>query len=496
MFGHLRVRSCGLEVNDRALYRSHFCGVCHSLHAFAGWDASLLTNYDVTLWSLVASAVSTKDYQLPIEMRSCTALPFHRVEVQPLSPDLAASLASLTVLLAWAKVEDQRQDGKAVLGWAGRVWLGRKEARARDWLSGKGYPLDSLLQLPARQAEAESRPSPRLADLARPTCQALGEAFVWIAALAERPDLSEPLRSLGESIASFVYLWDALEDLEKDHRRGDFNAVRAVWGGPVEQTRGELLAYLLGMEQALEELPLGNRRRLCAELTASLRARVLAHPALKALRSQPRSPRRLLNKAGFVRPSCDCDCDVGNCCCEANCCDTGSDCNCCELSLCDCHKGDACCELSCCDCCGDGGDTVLCCCIDRHHHRGCCCDACGDCCDAKRKGKGSITPALEPSISQSETLLCPGCRHDLFETSLAGAAVLRCRKCEGVWIDGGQSDAVEADIRGLRAGRSGSTSGVARGHRTCPRCRCLLRSPFDSDAAETCDSCGGRFLQG
>lgn len=496
VFGHLRVRSCGLEGRDRSIYRSHFCGVCHSLHAFSGWDASLLTNYDVTLWSLVASAVSAGDYQSSIERRPCTAVPFHQVEVQPLAPDLAASLASLTVLLAWAKVEDHRQDGDRVLGWVGQAWLGRKEARARDWLASKGYPLESILELPSRQAFVEELQAPSLAELALPTRQALAEAFAWIGVLASRPDLTPELRRLGESIAAFVYLWDALEDLEKDRKREQFNAVRAVWGGPCEQTRAELLKSLTGMKEAMAELPLGNRRRLCQELAETLWGRVLAHPALKSRRAEPLSPRRTLARAGFVRPACDCDCDVGNCCCEANCCDTGAGCNCCEVSLCDCHKGDACCELSCCDCCaGDGGDAVICCCFDRHRS-GCCCDGCGDCCDSKRKQKGSITPALEPSISQAEPLLCPGCRHDLFETTMAGAAVLRCRKCDGVWIDGGQSGAVEADIRGLRGETDGSRSGVARGTRTCPRCRCLLRSPFGSDVAETCDSCGGRFLQG
>lgn len=493
MFGHLRVKSCGLEGKDRAIYRSHFCGVCHSLHAFAGWDASLLTNYDVTLWSLVASGVSARDYDRQIERRPCTAVPFRRVDVQPLSTDMAASLASLTVLLTWAKLEDHRQDSGRAIGWLGQTWLGRKEVKARDYLTGRDYPLTSLLELPARQSVAEKSGQPTLAQLARPTQDALADAFAWIAVLAQRPDLDCDLRHLGQSVAGYVYLWDALQDLDKDREWGDFNAISAVWGHPVAaragwEIRGELLAFLGEMERSLEQLPLGNRRKLCNELVETLRVRVGAHSALKDAAPPLASPRRNLARAGFfVRPSCDCDC--GSCCCEANCCDTGGDCGCCELSLCDCQKGDACCELSCCDCCGnDGGDTVLCCVND--------CDVC--CCwgDRKREKRESMSLPMEPSVL-ADPALCPGCRHDLVERTMAGGSVLKCRKCEGVWLDG-KSSVLESDIKGLlsRGGLHPSTEGIPRGSRTCPRCRSLLRSPFGTDAAETCDSCGGRFLQG
>ena len=268
MFGSLRIHKCGLQDSDRDLYKAHFCSVCHNLHRFSGWDSSLLTNYDVTLWSLVASGVSAESYILPVERRRCTAFPAGKVGVQPLTPEVGASLAAITVLLAWAKVEDCAQDGERVVSALGRLWLGRKEKKAESYLRSLGYPLESLLQLPARQLEAEKQGFPTLDDLSAPTEKALSDAFFWVSQLARRPDLERSLRILGQSIARYVYLWDALQDLAKDKKSGDFNAILTVWGEafPAGTIKSELLVALGDMERELSDLPLGNRRALCLEL--------------------------------------------------------------------------------------------------------------------------------------------------------------------------------------------------------------------------------------
>lgn len=488
MFGHLRISRCRLGENDRSLYSSHFCSVCHNLHAFAGRDATLLTNYDVTLWSLVASGVSARDYAGTAPARPCTALPFRRVAVQTLTPETGASLAALTVLLAWAKLEDHRQDGGALLGRLGQLWLGGKEKKARDYLARRGYPLASLLELPALQAAAEKREAPDLDTLCRPTSQALSDAFAWIASLSARPDLVPPLRSLGQGLARFVYLWDALEDLEKDRRSGAFNAIRAVWGKRfgAGSVRGELSRSLDGVAQALDRLPLGNRRKLCLELVESLRGSLAGHPALRQESVPAPGPRRRMAVAGFVRPSdCDCDCDCGDsCCCDCG----GGDHSCCGGSGCD--GGDSARLLSCCDwldCCS-GCDC--CCCYgdddgpDREKKktsRGGCCGSGGK---AARDGRAS-SPVEARAEVEEEELLCPGCRHDLPDLGMAARV---CQHCAGAWLESGADSEI---LEGMRRPSVSSPPPIPRAGRTCPRCRTLLRTPIEG--AQSCDKCLGSF---
>lgn len=487
MFGHLRIQSCRLGEKDRSIYRSHFCSVCHNLHAFAGRDATVLTNYDVTLWSLVASGVSARDYAGEKPAKPCTALPFRQVQVQTLTPETGASLAALTVLLAWAKFEDHRQDGGYLLGRLGKLWLGGKEKKARDYLAGRGYPLTSMLELPARQAAVERQTVTRLETLAAPTAEALSDAFAWIAVLAERPDLDAGLRRLGAELAAYVYLWDALEDLEKDLKRGAFNAIVAVWGTNFSSSvvKSELWHALDTVSRCLAALPLGNRRKLCDDLVASLRASVENHPTLRGSSVLPPGPRHRLARAGFVRTS-DCDCDCGDgCCCEVSCCDCGKggESGCCDHgSACKvvecCSWIDCCTDWDCCFCCADDGDGDE---RKEKKQRGGCCGS------GKGGGSKGASGAREDQTDHAdeEQLLCPGCRHDLPDL---GRSVRVCRHCGGAWLEKGAS---RETLDGMRRPDVSSPPPIPRSSRTCPRCRSLLRTPLNGP--QSCDTCYGVF---
>lgn len=519
MFGYLRVQRCGLEQADRKLYSAHFCSVCHHLHRNAGWDTSVLTNYDVTLWNIVASGVSAECYRLPVEQRACTVLPFRRVWVQPLTADVGASLAAVTVLLVWAKLEDARQDGGRLLPGVGKMWLGSKERKAESYLRGVGYPVETLLDIPRLQKLSEARTPVNLEDLSLPTRAALSEAFAWIGKLAGRPDLDTRLRRLGSAIAEFVYLWDALDDLEKDLKKGDFNAVERVWGArPVwAEVKGFLLSAIDALEEEVRLLPLGDRRPICLKLATSLRARVARHPKLQAVAPRYAGGPRRRAQAGFVAAQCGCD---GGCC-DCGCCDGGGDgCNCCEASCCDCKPGDSCCECNCnrlccpcSNCCGDTGgggccdsggsscgQDLCCCCGDSSTtttDEMCCCFGSDDHDEpAKKRSSDSGTDALAEQ-PRPPLLLCPGCRQDLIIQRKGTYTVHGCEGCQAFWIDRESLEAAKNSV-GEEALRDSLRGGpeelpISRGQRMCPVCTSLLRSPSDSAEPESCSTCGGRF---
>lgn len=473
MFGYLRVKNCRLDEFDRTLYKSHFCSACHNLRSFGGWDASMLTNYDITLWGIVATGVRAQDYQMLPEQRPCTALPLKNVSVQPVSPEVGACQAAFTILLTWAKLEDNRQDGGApFLARLGQLWLGKREAKARDYLASTGFPVQAILDIPAAQQQAETSSELSLDDLQGPTRHAVSEIFAWIGTLADRMDLLEPLRNLGAALADYIYIWDALDDLEKDRKRGDFNAISALWPThfPKNHLRHLLLESLRQVEEALEDLPLGNRRKLCQELVASLTQKVREHPELVVASPPVSGPRRTLAQAGF----CDlCDCFEGGCdgcnCCDVGCCDGGLDgCNCCEVSCCDCSPGDSCCEISCCDCC-----------------------CCGDFCCCISDSSKPVLPETPGAAPSTRSFLCPGCRRDM--KPLPGLEASSCGGCGGVWVCGGELGLFRAqhDLRaGLLRSHAVQRPAIPQGQRTCPDCQNLLRS----GQPESCDSCNGAFF--
>lgn len=510
MFGYLRVRKCGLEEYDRKLYSSHFCSVCHHLSQNAGWDASILTNYDVTLWNIVASGVSASCYTMSVEKRPCTVVPFRKVWVQPLTTEVGASLSAITVLLVWAKLEDSQQDGSRVVSKLGKLWLGSKERKAESYLRGLGYPVDTLLEIPVHQKRLESSDTSSLSILSSPTTEALSEAFAWIGHLANRTDLEARLRRLGGAIAGFIYLWDAVDDLESDRNKGCFNAVTRVWGHEPKwnEVRSMLTDYLESMEGELRVLPLGDRRPICLKLVESLRGKVSEHPKLRVSSRSSRPLLRRQAEAGFVRAQSGC-CDCG--CCDCGCCDGGGDgCHCCEASCCDTRPGDSCCEFSCSNCCcpcsGDSG----CCCCDRDSGGNSCGDSsttttCDFCCcfsdsdntdhndsDSKKR-KQNDSGVAEP---KRPLLLCPGCRCDLVYQDKGTYRVHSCEGCRAAWVEQQSYEAAvkagrESLLQEIQKGEASSP--ISRGQRMCPLCTTLLRSPADREAPESCTTCGGRF---
>ncbi|MBI3929619.1 MAG: hypothetical protein HY319_29020 [Armatimonadetes bacterium] len=349
MFGFLRLKSCGLTPGDRLLYRAHFCAVCHAMAEFGGRWTSLLTNYDVTFWLILQSALESEDPP-EVERASCTALPPRRVRVQPLSPRARRALAALNLVLVDSKLEDDEVDGEAWKAGLARRALKSPTGRARQTLEELGFPLAALTGLSARQNALESRGERCLESLAEPSASAMGEVFAFIATLCRRPEHEPALRCLGGSLGRYLYLWDALCDREADLRKGRFNALGGVYDPAC--LRRVLQRLLSEVGQVLDSLPLRDRAPIARQLLGSLRSRLsreLPGPEL-----WPCVPGRRSTAGENVRTT-DCDCN---------------DCSGCDCGGCEGCGGDGCNLGECCGC--GGGDERKCGCS--------CCDCC-DCCD-------------------------------------------------------------------------------------------------------------------
>ena len=111
MFGFLKLKACRISSEDKALYGSHFCSVCHAMTRFGGRVSSLLTNYDITFWFMLQSALDSKPV-LVAEKKPCTVAPFRAVSVKPIDNQVSQTLAALNLVLVGSKIEDDEQDGE------------------------------------------------------------------------------------------------------------------------------------------------------------------------------------------------------------------------------------------------------------------------------------------------------------------------------------------------------------------------------------------------
>ncbi len=517
MFGFLKLQSCALNPEERLIYQSHFCSVCHAMTDFGGRLSSLLTNYDITFWLLLASALEQRP-PTQLEQRPCTALPFRKVAVRPLSPELARTMAALNLVLVESKASDDRQDGERLKAGLARALYGRRFQKAHLHLSEIGFPLETLLALPAAQAKVEKAQDPTLSSLTSPTAETLAEVFAAIASHHKLPELAPALRSFGSNLGTYLYLWDAVEDLTKDTKKGHFNAINAACGGYLKSA-GELMSASLDeLQKILDGWALGPEGRLCRQLLATLRQRCQAK-----LQSEPTSslkgPRRRLAQAGFVHKS---DCEVGCC-----------DCGCCDCNLCNCDPcgtdHNQCCEFNCCDL------SECCCCVcsdTRRSSSPCCpCDCCGSgssggCCDNNNSHTDHIVvhgsthdnvrknPPKRGLFRQlgkkmgfmmpgDSNRRCPSCNLSMVELSVGSTDLEECRNCGGVWLDDKEIDTLvklaELPHNLLNRYPTEERSKVyPRGERPCPVCEggpTLVNVPYLDVPVEMCRTCHGFWLE-
>jgi Zn-finger nucleic acid-binding protein len=532
MFGFLKLKSCSLTEQDRLLYRSHFCSACHAMTRFGGRVSSLLTNYDITFWLLLQSALDSGPLAA-LEKRPCTALPIQSVSVRPLDDRVSQTMAALNLILVGSKIADDEQDGERFKAAAGKALFGRKVAKAEEFLRSEEFELDRVYRLHIEQARAERTPSPSLESLSQPTAEALGAIFGTIAVLQNKPKLDPVLQDFGRSLGAFLYLWDALTDFESDRKKGDFNAISQVYGeepfsGSVATTLSNLL-YQMG--QHLESMAMGPEGKLCFELLGSL-GKQLREKFPEVTPKPWRSPRKRLAKAGFVRTQ-DCDCCCPGDACEVGCCECGS---CCECNVCDCNPCDShetCCEFSCCSpcdcCCGESSSSGCCgesatydCCSGSGSSFTCCDLFClqSICCDAtnphsqshsessQRQNVGLMERfrlAKEARNAKTEdrgssTRQCPRCERAMIKLMVGQVEIDECRNCGGVWCDDKEIDELAKMIRlphNLlnRYPTEEAPSTKLPGDRNCPVCRKeLVVVPYLGVPIEMCRECHGFWM--
>ncbi len=509
MFGFLRLQSCALTPEERRLYASHFCSACHAMTRFGGRVSSLLTNYDITFWLLLSSALEQTPDR-PSEQRPCTALPFKNVAVKPMSGPVGETMAALNLLLTSSKLEDDAQDGHAWKSWAARSVYQKKFRKAEEYLGRQGFPVEAITGLAKSQFAVEKKVGATLDALAEPTSRSLGEVFAVIARLHRQPELEDPLREFGRNLGGFLYLWDALVDFDEDRRNLTFNAFSWACQGNLKsvEIRPAFFRRLENLRDGLDRLALGPEGKLCYGLLASLDGRLKGKLPQPSAAGTLGSRRERLSRAGFVRTQ---DC------CEVDCCECGS---CCDCNICDCNPcndTDHCCSLSCCDC-------GLCCCDMSGPSRGtsfCALDNCDticltDACFGRSSDPSGATTSngflarverartarnLPATAGEASSRSCPKCALNMIALQVGSTQIEECRNCGGVWLDHKELDELAKLTRlphNLLSRYPMEEAPIQHlaGERPCPKCAVkLVGVPYLGVPVEMCGTCHGFWVE-
>lgn len=215
MYGYVRPVKSELRVREYELYRSAYCGLCHTLRSRFGPPLRFLVNYDLAFLAMALSNGGS-----PEKMR-CPVHPVRSISVMTGSAALADA-ADYSVILTWWKLSDDAADERGPRAAASAAGQRLLEGAYRAAVAGS-----------PQFDEAVRRQMAALAALERAKCDSLdrtADCFAQILTAAAiktvDPSRKRVLEELFYHVGRTVYLLDAVDDLAEDFLNGRYNPLR------------------------------------------------------------------------------------------------------------------------------------------------------------------------------------------------------------------------------------------------------------------------------
>ncbi len=252
MFGYVRPASAELKVKEYELYRAVYCGLCEALGHNATHISRLSLNYDFVFLALVRMSLAGETGK--IERHCCLAHPTRKRAVLVDASQLDYC-AKLSAVLTYHNLRDDIYDSRGMKRLASRILL----------------PIASIMRRRAHfDRAAEEFISTKLAELSKleaemcasldAAAQPFGELMAYVCSYGfEKGSAGERVASeIGRHIGRYIYIIDAVDDLEDDIKSGAYNPFCMMYADALkeirentEQLRRALTMELIGVEAAV-----------------------------------------------------------------------------------------------------------------------------------------------------------------------------------------------------------------------------------------------------
>ncbi|MCR4772344.1 MAG: DUF5685 family protein [Oscillospiraceae bacterium] len=240
MFGYVRPLKAELKVKDYELFKAAYCGLCHAMKKRCGIAGRFAVNYDFTFLAMLLGD------ECELCRRRCIASPFVKKSCCKGGAAMERA-ADMSVILAYMKADDAVRDREGFKYRIARAALRRGYVKAaRDRGEFAHFCRRELEELSA----LEKKNNPSLDENA--------DKFASVLAQAAQDEEGERKRILSQllyQLGRFIYIADAVCDMEQDAKAGRFNAVAARYGEKPDMSGIErLLGHTAGLISSAFEL--------------------------------------------------------------------------------------------------------------------------------------------------------------------------------------------------------------------------------------------------
>jgi hypothetical protein len=229
VFGYIRIYKPQLRICEYETYRSVYCTLCRHLGRQMGIPSRLLLNYDYTFMTMLMIALG--DGTPRFETGRCVINPLKKCGSCGGCDKAFDYTSALTGIMFYYKLRDSIADSSA-----GKRLLWRTLLPYASHLRKKAarlYPEEDALvsEYITRQfaAEKHARDTGEIIidELCQPTADVISAFAVR---LSENENDRMILRHFGYYLGRWIYMIDALDDLDRDLKDGSFNPLVLKFG--------------------------------------------------------------------------------------------------------------------------------------------------------------------------------------------------------------------------------------------------------------------------
>ena len=233
MFGYVRADTPYLFIKDEQLYRAMYCGLCTGIGEVCGQPARMGLSYDVTFLSIILHNIAGVDVTL--SKQRCLA---HCIKSRQMSnvDELTKLISAFNTALVYYKCVDDVEDGDK--GRMRRLWFRDGMRRVR-----KKYP--DVERMVRKHMEAQAKVERSQTDSVDRAADATANMLAEFSDYALREKSTPNTHNLFYALGKWIYLIDALDDYDKDVKKGSYNPFYLAYG---KATQAELLVGELGEE--------------------------------------------------------------------------------------------------------------------------------------------------------------------------------------------------------------------------------------------------------
>lgn len=211
MFGYIIPDKLNMFLKDYYRYRAFYCGLCKCIGHECSEAMRFATNYDMTFVSLLAHGI--KGIEPEFNKEGCILNPIKKKAIAK-PTDLMRAISDVNTLLIYYKlIDDETDKGKKAVS---KIFVSKHYKRARkripqlDNYFKNSY--DKLRQLENDRCDSIDRLADPFADMMRKAIEfILGE------------DYTDSVGELIYNIGRYVYIMDAIDDIDDDYKAHGFN---------------------------------------------------------------------------------------------------------------------------------------------------------------------------------------------------------------------------------------------------------------------------------